>query len=424
MIIEFSVENFRSIKTKQIFNLVKASTDDLLGNTFDPNVISVSPLLHSAAIYGANAAGKSNFIKAVQVMRQIVLNSAKNSQRGDALPTNYFKLCESTIGKPTEFEIIFIADGVKYQYGFSATAERVLEEWLYAFPKSKPQRWFIRAFDKENDEYVWDFSSFFAGKKQVWKESTRENALFLSTAVMLNSEQLKPIYDWFSDALNVTGIDGWNGAYTAELCAKGDEKEEALKFLKSADLDIDDLKFESKKIDASALPDDMPLEIKSHLLKELEGKEFIEIKTVHKSAQGKDILFELEEESDGTRKIFSFAGPWIDTLKNGKVLFIDELHDSLHPHIVKFLVSLFHNKKTNPKNAQLIFTTHETSILDQDIFRKDQIWFCKKDKQQETEIYPLSDFSPRKGAENLEKSYLAGKYGALPVVSSLRLLGE
>jgi len=424
MIIEFSVENFKSIKTKQVFSLVKASSDELLANTFNPNVISVSPLLHSAAIYGANAAGKSNFIKAVQVMRGLVLNSAKNSQRGDALPANYFKLCESTIAKPTEFEIVFIADGVKYQYGFSATAERVLEEWLYAFPKSRPQRWFIRAYDKDKGMYAWDFSSFFTGKKQLWKESTRDNALFLSTAVMLNSEQLKPLYDWFADVLKVTGIDGWNSAYTAELCAKGDEKEAVLKFLKSADLDIDDLKFESKKVGVAAFPDDMPLELKSHLLKEFETGDFVDIKTVHKSAQGKNILFELEEESEGTRKIFSFAGPWIDTLKNGKVLFIDELHDSLHPHIVKFLVSLFHDKKTNPKNAQLIFTTHETSILDQDIFRKDQVWFCKKDSLQETEIYPLSDFSPRKGAENLEKSYLAGRYGALPVVSSLRLLGE
>jgi AAA15 family ATPase/GTPase len=150
----------------------------------------------------------------------------------------------------------------------------------------------------------------------------------------------------------------------------------------------------------------------------------ISIKTVHKTAQGKDILFDLDDESDGTRKIFSFAGPWIDTLRNGKVLFIDELHDSLHPHIVKFLVNLFHNTKTNPNNAQLVFTTHETSILDQDVFRRDQIWFCKKDREQTTEIYPLSDFSPRKGAENLEKSYLAGRYSALPVISTVGLLGE
>jgi len=424
VIIEFAVENFRSIKTRQTFSLTKSNSDELGGNTFDPDIRSASSLLRSAVIYGANAAGKSNFIKAVQVMREIVTNSAKNSQRGDKLPITHFKLCDSTIGKPTEFEVIFIAEGIKYQYGFSATAERVMEEWLYAFPKSRPQRWFIRAFDEAKGEYVWDFSSFFTGKKQTWKESTRDNSLFLSTAVMLNSEQLEPVYDWFTKTLKVAGIDGWNGAYTAELCTKDDGKKDVLKFLNSADLAINDLKLESKKFDTSNLPDDMPSELKERLLKDLEGEEFIEIKTVHKTVQGKEVLFELDDESDGTRKIFSFAGPWIDTLKNGRILFIDELHDSLHPHIVKFLVSLFHNKKTNPNNAQLIFTTHETSILDQDVFRRDQIWFCKKEKNQTTEIYPLSDFSPRKGAENLEKSYLAGRYSALPVISTLGLLGE
>jgi len=424
VIIEFTVENFRSIKTKQAFSLTKASSDELDENTFALKALCVSPLLRTAVIYGANAAGKSNFIKAVKVMKEIVADSAKNSQRGDKLPIIHFKLCDSTIGKPTEFEVIFIAEGIKYQYGFSVTAERVMEEWLYAFPKSRPQRWFIRAFDEAKGEYVWDFSSFFTGKKQTWKESTRDNSLFLSTAVMLNSEQLEPVYDWFTKTLKVAGIDGWNGAYTTKLCTKNDGKKDVLKFLNSADLDINDLKLESKKFDTFNLPDDMPSELKERLLKDLEGEEFIEIKTVHKTAQGKEVLFELDDESDGTRKIFSFAGPWIDTLKHGRILFIDELHDSLHPHIVKFLVNLFHNKKTNPNNAQLIFTTHETSILDQDVFRRDQIWFCKKDREQATEIYPLSDFSPRKGTENLEKSYLAGRYSALPVISTLGLLGE
>ena len=424
MIIEFAVENFRSIKTKQTFSLTQSNSDELAGNTFDPNVLSASPLLRSAAIYGANAAGKSNFIKAIKVMKDIVANSAKNNQRGDKLPTTHFKLCESSIGKPTEFEVVFIAEGVKYQYGFSACSERVMEEWLYAFPKSRPQRWFIRAFDETKNEYVWDFSSFFVGKKQTWKESTRDNSLFLSTAVMLNSEQLKPVYDWFTKTLKVAGIDGWGAGYTADFCSKEEGKKDVLKFLNATDLDINDLKLESKKLDSAFLPDDMPSELKEQLLKDLEGTEFIDIKTVHKTAQGKEVLFELDDESDGTRKIFSFAGPWIDTLRNGKVLFIDELHDSLHPHIVKFLVELFHSKKTNPNNAQLIFTTHETSILDQNIFRRDQIWFCKKETDQSTKIYPLSDFSPRKGAENLEKAYLSGRYSALPVVSTLELLGE
>ena len=130
---------------------------------------------------------------------------------------------------------------------------------------------------------------------------------------------------------------------------------------------------------------------------------------------------DFDDESDGTQKFFSFAGPWLDTLKKGYVLVIDELHDSLHPNMVKYLVDLFHNKETNPNNAQLIFTTHETSILNQDVFRRDQIWFCEKDDEQATSLYPLTDFSPRKDRENIELGYLSGRYGALPFIRNFDL---
>ena len=425
MFVEFVVENFRSIKSRQVFNMVRAKTTELEENTFDPLVDGVNPMLRSSAIYGANAAGKSNFIKALDVMQDIVLGSAQKTQRGNSLPVVHHKLCETTIDKPTEFEVVFVSKGVKYQYGFSATKERIMEEWLYAFPKSRPQRWFIRAFDHEKREYAWDFSSLFTGKKQVWKDATKSNSLFLSTAIMLNNDQLKPVFDWFSETLKVAGIGGWSGAFTAEYCTENENQKRAvLNFLNSVDLDISDLKFEAKKIDNSAFPEDMPPEIRDKIIEELKGKEFVDIKTVHETAQGKQVLFELEEESDGTRKLFSFAGPWLDALQNGLVLFIDELHDSLHPNIVKFLVSVFHCKKSNPKNAQLVFTTHESSILDQDIFRRDQVWFCKKETDQSSILYPLTDFSPRRGTENIEKSYLAGRYGALPVTSFFELYGE
>ncbi len=159
---------------------------------------------------------------------------------------------------------------------------------------------------------------------------------------------------------------------------------------------------------------------KQQLAKELKNKDLLEIKTVHQTLDGRTVMFEFDEESDGTRKLFSFAGPWLDSLKNGYVLFIDELHDNLHPKLVRFLIELFHNPETNPNNAQLVFTTHETSILSQEVFRRDQIWFCEKDEGQATELIPLSDFSPRKGRENLELSYLAGCYGALPYIRKLK----
>lgn len=424
MIIELVVENFRSIKTKQTFSMAKSKTTELNQNTFVSGAFATPPLLSTSALYGANAAGKSNFIRALGTLQKIVKNSAKETQRGDELPVTPFLLDDSTSGEPTEFEVLFIAKGVKYQYGVALTAERITEEWLYAYPKGRPQRWFIRAYDKKTEEYVWDFSSSFLGKKQVWKDSTKYNSLFLSTAVMLNSEQLKPVFDWFKETLKVTGINGWDSAYTAKLCTKDRTKKRVLQFLKSADLDISDIKIESEPLESSLLPNDMPSELKKTLVEKLSGHKFLSIQTIHKTSSGQEVLFDLEQESDGTRKIFSFAGPWIDSLESGNVLFIDELHDSLHPNIVKFLIKLFHNKKTNPHNAQLVFTTHETSILDQKVFRRDQVWFCKKETDQSTTIYPLTDFSPRRGVDNIEKAYLSGRYGALPLISTLEYIGE
>ena len=153
---------------------------------------------------------------------------------------------------------------------------------------------------------------------------------------------------------------------------------------------------------------------------DFKDKQIVNIQTVHQGSDGKQVLFDLDDESDGTRKLFAFAGPWIDALANGLVLFIDELHDNLHPRLVQFLVQLFHDEKTNPHNAQLIFTTHETSILNQEVFRRDQVWFCEKAADQATKLYPLTDFSPRKGRENLELAYLSGRYGALPYIRPLR----
>lgn len=424
MIVELVVKNFRSIKNEQTFSMAKSKSIELEDNTFVPNAAGAIPLLRSSALYGANAAGKSNLIRSLKTMREVVRESAKERQRGDSLSVVPFKLSDETVNAPSEFEVVFFADGIKYQYGFTLTHERIHEEWLYAFPNERPQRWFIRAYDVETNEYAWDFSASFTGKKQLWKEATRDNSLFLSTAVMLNSDKLKPVYDWFDKTLKVTGIDGWSHGYTADMCSEEHGKREILKFLKAADLNISDVVVESKSIDGSFFPESMPNSIRDELLKELAGKELLEVKTVHKSDSGKDVLFDLQDESDGTRKLFSFAGPWVDSLKSGNVLFIDELHDSLHPNIVKFLVRLFNNPQTNPNNAQLVFTTHETSILDQNIFRRDQVWFCSKNDRQETVLYPLTDFNPRKGVENLEKSYLSGRYGALPMVSTLDYMGD
>lgn len=420
MLIEFSVTNFRSLHKRQTFSLVKAKGDELSeSNTFGVDALNKIQLLRSAAIYGPNAAGKSNLLLAIRVMRQIILKSASDQLRGDKLPLTPFLLSQESQKSPSEFEVTFIVDQIRYQYGFSATRERIHEEWLLAYPKGRIQHWFERKWDKEKKDYTWKLGNNLLGEKQLWQKSTRDNALFLSTAVQLNSRQLQPIYDWFNTALRLTDHVGWGPEFSALLCEKN-EKAQIMKFLHAADLNIEDVFIEKKPFDIQSLPDNMPAYIKESIVDDFKDRQFIDIKTVHKTIEGETVKFDFDDESSGTQKLFSFAGPWIDSLEHGYVLFIDELHASLHPYLVSFLVRLFHCSETNPNNAQLVFTTHETSILNQDIFRRDQIWFCEKDKQQATSIYPLTDFRPRKGRENLELYYLSGRYGAVPHIRSLR----
>ncbi|MCI1680036.1 MAG: ATP-binding protein [Ewingella americana] len=418
MIIEFSLTNFRSIASTQTLSLNASKFKGLDENIIhleEPNKFS---LLRSAAIYGANAAGKSNFMVGLRTMQRMIVKSASNSQSGDDLPVHSFKLDPELISSPSEFELTFIINNIRYQYGFSATKEKIIEEWLFAYPKGRPQRWFLRAWNSSIDDYEWDMGNYLIGEKSSWQKATKHNALFLSTAVQLNSVQLKPIFSWFMNKLRFTSVAGWNNKFSAKLCFE-DKKDDVMSFLKAADLDIDDILVTKEKFDPRKIPNGIPDNFKELIIENMKDEEDFEIQTIHKNSSGELIPFDLDDESDGTKKLFSFAGPWVDSLKRGNVLFIDELHDNLHPKLVKFLVELFNNKKTNPNNAQLVFTTHETSILNQDVFRRDQIWFCEKDSLKATKIYPLTDFSPRKGRENLEAAYLDGRYGALPYVTMM-----
>ncbi len=422
MLIEFNVTNFQSLRTQQTFSLTKGKGDELFEtNTFKVSAVNEFDLLRSAAIYGPNAGGKSSFLRALLLMKKIVLASAKSLQRGDKLPVTPFRLSKDTLLAPSEFEVTFIVNQVRYQYGFSATTERIHKEWLLAYPKGRAQRWFERSWNEQGQRYHWEIGGNLTGEKQLWQKSTRDNALFLSTATQLNSEQLQPIYDWFDKTLRVVNIAEPN--FSISLCERTDERARVMDFLHAADLNIEDIIVEKSFFDVNALPNDMPEQLKNAIAGDLKGQQVINIKTVHKSIEDESVRFDLTEESDGTQRLFAFAGPWIDTLANGHVLFIDELHSHLHPQLVQFLVQLFHNAETNPKNAQLVFTTHETSILNQEIFRRDQIWFCEKGEDQATTLYPLTDFSPRKGRENLELAYLSGRYGALPYVRPLRKQG-
>ena len=418
MLIQFSVENFRSIKDEVILSLVAgAGEEHRQRNVHTPTLrgdVPAMPLLRSAAIYGANAAGKTNLIRALDAMREMVVSPSAVDAK---LPVKPFLFDSQCRDEPTQLEVVCIADGVRYQYGFSATQDMVVAEWLHAWPRGRRQLWFDRDSAADGTP-SFTFGGKLQGDREVWRRATRSNALFLATAATLNSEQLQPIYDWFKKRLRVA-VAGWNPNYSAE-CVQGERKADVMKLLQAADLAVADLRIIEEEFTPEMLPDDVPTVLREVMKKELDGETIREVHVVHQGtdcAESDLVELELDEESAGTRKMFALAGPWVNTLEAGYVVVVDELHEKLHPALVRFLVECFHDP-TLSNNAQLVFATHDTSILSQDVFRRDQIWFCERNSRHETALTPLSDYHPRKGVENLERAYLGGRYGAVPYIRS------
>ncbi|MET0108911.1 MAG: ATP-binding protein [Candidatus Thiodiazotropha sp.] len=419
MLLEFRVKNYKSIRDEAIFSLV-ASKDKSLQqtNTMETGIRSIPFVTCSAAVYGANASGKSNLINALGYMRAVVAESAA-LQAEQTFNVKPFLFDPETKDEPTEFEITFVKDGIRYQYGFSMTAERIMEEWLLVYKTAKPQNWFSRYYEVESGKDVFELGSGLRGQKTAWRDSTRKNSLFLSIAVQLNSEQLLPVYSWIIQDLVIFGAQGIpSNDFTIQMVQSEQGKLDVKGFLISADISIDDISVIQKKGIRQSLHYNTTTG-KSET--NFEEKEFMIPQFKHTTEKG-DAILELHEESLGTQRLFALSGPILDILKTGKVLIFDELDSSLHALLARRLVELFHTSEINHHGAQLVFTTHDTALLRGDLLRRDQVWFIEKNSQQSSVLYPLTDFSPRKG-ESIEKGYLIGRYGAVPFLGDLDLTG-
>ena len=420
MLIEFSVTNYRSISERQTLNLAASEAYSELETTntvADGFEAGTPKLLRSVAIYGPNASGKTTLIRALDFMQDCVLESAKESQVGDPIDTAPFKLTEKTRRSLSEFEVTFVEGGVRYEYGFACDESRFTEEWLRAYPNGRAQTWFHRLTDDSDVEH-YKFSPKFASRslRESYKLQTTPNTLFLSRATQLNSNQSKPVFDWFRDRLKVIGSSGVSNKFSARRCELPSHRAEILAFMRAADLSISGIRIEKKEIIDTDFPVDMPSELKESLMNSMRGEIMLITKFQHLDVISKETIeFAHDEMSDGTKALFAFSGPWLDVLEQNKVLVIDELDRSLHPLIVRQLVEQFHHTKSK---AQLIFTTHDTTILSQKVLRRDQVWLTEKDKGSATRLYPLSDFSVREN-EAIEKGYLAGRYGGIPILSKL-----
>ena len=314
---------------------------------------------------------------------------------------------------------MFIEGGIRYHYYFALTKERITKEWLVAYPHNKPQRWFEREYDEKSQRYNWFIGVNFKGEKAqhaVWKDSTRANALFLSTAILLNNDQLKPVFMWVREKLIIV-IPGVNfNPFLSLSLLKNPKEKRLVQFMQAADADIEalELREEENKPDAELfITHNIDISPSSHVqsIKSLKVLVFRKKNNLEEISQ-----LDMNEESEGTKKIFELAGGWIKVLDNGATILVDELDRSLHPNMTRFLVSLFHNSATNVHGAQLIFTTHDTTLLDPELVRRDQVWFVEK-YMKSTHLYPLLDYKPRKD-EALERGYLKGRYGAIPFIGA------
>lgn len=412
MLLEFRIRNYRSIRDEIVISFV-ASGDKKLAEThlMPTGIKSLPNVVRSAVVYGPNASGKSTLLQAIAFMRAVVAESATTMQLGQTFNVQPFRLDAAWISQATEFEMSFMLDGVRHQYGFSLTPERIVSEWLLVYRAAKPQQWFSRSFDEQTKTSSYEFSTHLTGPRKLWQESTRPNALFLSTAAQLNSELLGPVFRWLVENPVYFGA-GLTPPpdFTTELLQTEVGKNAVRNFLTSADISISDVVSVQRP------------SVQQKIMFGPEGtqvtREDREIHTpqfVHMTERG-SASFELHEESQGTQRLYALAAPVLDVLQHGRLLIVDELDSSLHPLILRQLVRMFHQPEHNPRGAQLIFTTHDTSLLDRSLFRRDQIWFTEKDRDQASCLYPLTDFSPRE-TEAWERGYLIGRYGAVPFLN-------
>ncbi len=418
MLIEFSVENFKSLKERQTLSMEATSDDSLDHNLieFRDDAEKDYRLLKSGALFGANASGKSNVLKALTAFRTLI-NKSHTYQKGDRLPHEPYKFDEGCVNGPTKFDIVFIMDNIRYNYGLSYTKDKIIDEYLFYYPKGRRSQIFER---KNTDKYTFHKDQ---KEQEMISERTRENVLYLSSSTQFNYDKTAKAFDWFNEKLKDIGPKDDPGIResTIERLNEDDKfKEKIQKALVVADFGISDIKGKIETLSADKIKD-LPLGIKDLAIMGDGKLKTLDITTFHKLEDGEGSL-SFFEESEGTQRFFSLIGPIITALEDGDVLLIDELDTKLHHLLNEYIVELFHDPDENQNNAQLIFTTHNTKLLDQDLLRRDQIWFTMRDpKTGSTELYSLIEYSPRKD-KDIEKGYLVGRYGGIPFIQKENIL--
>jgi AAA15 family ATPase/GTPase len=409
MLLRFGVTNHRSLRDRQELSLVASSLNDSPVGLIESRHAPGHKLLPVLVIYGANASGKTNLVSAIRWMRSAILYSHSRGEPDAAVGRTPFALDPAFGSSPSNFEADFIVDDVRYHYGFEVTNVAFTAEWLFAFPNERRQALF------ERDGMNFRFGRNLKGRNQIISELTRSNSLFLSAAAQNGHEELTRISKFFQSIAS-------GELYEHELMKNLTDATidaRVIAFLKAAGTGVIDYRLKDVELPPELREFQQGLNtlVKGLNKFQIEGFSLDEkaahLQFAHQGADGGSVYFDLQQESDGTRRLLRLLIPAFRALDAGAIMAVDELDSSLHTQACELVVALFSSPVTNSKGAQLIATTHDTNLLVSSHLRRDQVWLAEKDPEGATHVYPLTDFHTRK-SDNLERGYLEGRYGAIP----------
>lgn len=423
MLIEFKFGNFRSFRDEAVLSMEAMGLGRLKNCLISYNSMKLIP---SVAIYGKNGGGKSNVIRAFWLAVQFIKNAQRTQHENAKIPVKPFLLNDYSKDEPTFFEFTYVLDNVKYIYGFSATKEKIFSEYLYHSPKGQKATVFTRT------EQKFTFTEEKAKRKLI-SEAVAPNQLFFSVACTMNDADCMRAMKWFRDYVFFSRDYADIPEQLLEYSNDKNMLAAISGYAKAADLGIEKMEFEFKDEvvkdfeSEKNIPEEIRFALTAFMQNLKENSNISEIglqksevratsyhNGINKNGIKTSFALDLSDESDGTRKLMSIAPAIESVLNNGGIVLVDELEKELHPMLVNYIVAKFQSKTSNPNGAQLIFTTHNTELLNMELMRKDQLYFADKNRKDgASELYSIGDFST-KTADNIRKGYLAGKYGATP----------
>ena len=422
MVISLKIENFRSIKSALVFSFLAESRlreDNLPENTFNLNGME---LLHSLVVYGRNAAGKSNVIRAFNAIRYLILQSDSFKLDETIEPYEPFLFDKITKSEPVKFEIDFISliSKLKFKFILEFNVKNITKEALYFYPEGVKTKLY------ERDENNISYGDYYKGSRKSIENDLLKNQLFLSKSARNKVKYLDEVYIFFKKYFYVSTIHDTDydetiiNAFAKMSIDDQKLKSNLLALLKAADTDIQDFNI-TENDENFKFPDNFPEKTKQEILEKYKYKILTKHPVFDGSNEVGNEFLELEDESFGTKKFLAIGSLIIDTLSDGGVIIIDELDKGLHPHLSRLLINLFNSRINNPKNAQLVFATHDVTLLDNDMLRRDQICFVDKRYEGGSYLYKLSDIKGVRKDIPIDKWYLSGRFNAIPITNEITL---